>query len=188
MSDVLFGDVSPSGKLPATVPRAVGQVPIYYDHKDTGRPPSDSDYYTSKYLDLPIGPLYPFGYGLSYTTFRYDGLRVSAPSMGPRDSLTVGVNVTNTGARAADEVAQLYVHQRVASITPPVRRLAGFERVSLKPGETRTLTFRLGPEQLGFWNQQMKYVVEPGSFDVYAGGSSVGGVESSFEVRPAARR
>ena len=188
LSDVLFGDVAPSGKLPVTVPRAVGQVPIYYDHKDTGRPPSDSDHYTSKYLDLPIGPLYPFGYGLSYTTFRYDGLALSAPSIGPRDSLTVRVNVTNTGARAADEVAQLYLHQRVASITPPVRRLAGFERVSLKPGETRTLTFRLGPGQLGFWNQQMKYVVEPGTFDVFAGGSSVGGVEGSFEVRPPARR
>jgi beta-glucosidase len=188
LADVLFGDVAPSGKLPVTVPRAVGQVPIYYDHKNTGRPPSDTDHYTSKYIDLPIGPLYPFGFGLSYTTFKYDSLRLSVPSIGPRDSLEVRVNVTNSGARAGDEVAQLYVHERVASITPPVRQLAGFERVHLEPGETRTLTFRLGASQLGFWNQAMRYVVEPGTFDVWAGGSSVGGTEASFEVRPAPRR
>ena len=187
LADVLFGDVAPSGKLPVSVPRAVGQVPISYGHKNTGRQPS-GQLYTSKYIDLASGPLFPFGSGLSYTTFRYGDLRLGATSIAPSEGLTVRVDVTNTGAREGAEVAQLYIRDVVTSVTRPVRELAGFRRVALKPGETRTVEFRLAPEQLGFYDRAMRFVVEPGTFQVFAGGSSVGGLETSFEVRPERRR
>ena len=187
LADVLFGDVAPSGKLPVSVPRAVGQVPIHYDHKNTGRPPS-GQHYTSKYIDLASGPLFPFGYGLSYTTFRYADLRLGATSIAPSESLTVRVDVTNTGAREGAEVAQLYIRGVVASVTRPVRELAGFQRVALKPGETRSVEFLLAAEQLGFYDRAMRFVVEPGTFQVFVGGSSVDGLETSFEVRPERRR
>jgi len=183
LADVLFGDVVPSGKLPVSVPRAVGQVPIYYNHKNTGRPGADTVHYSSKYLDLESGPLFPFGFGLSYTTFRHGPLHLDAASIAPKDSLTVSATVTNTGARAGVEVVQLYVRDAVASVTRPVRALAGFKRVSLDPGETKTVEFTLGPEQLGFYDAAMRWVVEPGRFDVYVGGSSAEGVEATFEVR-----
>lgn len=183
LADVLFGDVAPSGKLPVSVPRAVGQVPIYYNHKNSGRPPSDADHYTSKYLDLESGPLFPFGFGLSYTTYRYGPLRLGQPSIAPKDNLTVSATVTNTGARAGVEVVQLYVRDEVASVTRPVRALAGFRRVSLESGEAKTVEFTLGPQQLGFYDAAMRWVVEPGRFDVYVGGSSTQGVQASFEVR-----
>ncbi len=160
LAAVLFGDVSPSGKLPATFPRAVGQIPLYYNHKNTGRP-TGPDKYTSKYTDLPVTPLFPFGHGLSYTTFGYSDLRLSAPRIAPAGTLKVSVTVTNTGAREGAEVVQLYVHDEVASVTRPVRALAGFRRVSLK---------------------DMRFVVEPGKFRVFVGGSSVGGLEAEFEV------
>jgi beta-glucosidase len=187
LADVLFGDVAPSGKLPVSVPRAVGQVPIYYDHKSTGRPAS-GEHYTSKYLDVGTDPLFPFGFGLSYATFRYGAVRLSAAEIAPADSLTVTVAVTNTGARAADEVVQVYVRDEVASVTRPVRALAGFRRVSLRQGETRTVRFTIGPEQLGLYDAAMRWVVEPGRFTVYVGGSSADGVEASFVVRPRAAR
>ena len=182
LAGVLFGDVSPSGKLPVTFPRAVGQIPIYYNHKNTGRP-AGADKYTSKYTDLPSSPLFPFGYGLSYTSFEYKDLKLSAPSIGAGGMLKVSATVTNTGAREASEVAQLYVHDEVASVTRPVRALAGFRRVSLKPGESRTVEFELTPKELGLYDQRMRFVVEPGKFRVYVGGSSVGGLEGEFEVR-----
>jgi beta-glucosidase len=160
VADVLFGDVSPSGKLPVTFPRAVGQVPIYYNHKNTGRPPSPTDFFTSKYLDLPWTPLYPFGHGLSYTTFAYRNLRLSALTLRPSDTLTVRVNVTNTGARAGDEVVQLYIRDEVASVTRPVKELRGFQRISLGPGETRTVTFTLDADDLAFYDREMRRVVE----------------------------
>src|SRR5881398_1861853 len=185
LAAVVFGDVSPSGKLPVTFPRAVGQIPIYYNHKNTGRP-AGADKYTSKYTDLPSSPLFPFGYGLSYTSFEYKDLKVSAPSVAAGGTLNVAVTVTNTGAREGTEVAQLYVHDEVASVTRPVRALAGFRRVSLRPGESRTLEFTLTPRELGLYDQRMKFVVEPGKFRVYVGGSSVGGLEGEFEVRPGA--
>ena len=182
LAGVVFGDVSPSGKLPVTFPRAVGQIPIYYNHTNTGRPAS-ADKYTSKYTDLPSSPLFPFGYGLSYTSFEYKDLKLSAPSIGAGGTLKVSATVTNTGAREATEVAQLYVHDEVASVTRPVRALSGFRRVSLKPGESRTVEFELTPNELGLYDQRMRFVVEPGKFRVYVGGSSVGGLEGEFEVR-----
>src|SRR5438094_435891 len=183
LAAVLFGDVSPSGKLPATFPRSVGQILLYYNHKNTGRP-TGPDKYTSKYTDLPVTPLFPFGHGLSYTTFGYSDLRLSAPRIGPAGTLKVSVTVTNTGAREGAEVVQLYVHDEVASVTRPVPTLAGFRRVSLKPGEARTVEFSLTAKELGLYNKDMKFVVEPGKFRVFVGGSSVGGLEGEFEVAP----
>ena len=183
LAAVLFGDVSPSGKLPVTFPRAVGQIPLYYNHKNTGRP-TGPDKYTSKYTDLPVTPLFPFGHGLSYTTFSYSDLRLGAPRITPTGTLRVSVTVTNTGSREGAEVVQLYVHDEVASVTRPVRALAGFRRVSLKPGEARTVEFSLTPKELGLYNKDMKFLVEPGKFRVFVGGSSVGGLEGEFAVAP----
>ncbi|HEX8144869.1 MAG TPA: beta-glucosidase BglX [Pyrinomonadaceae bacterium] len=182
IADVLFGDVNPGGKLPVTFPRAVGQVPIYYNHKNTGRPPDVNNKYSSKYLDVPWTPLFPFGYGLSYTQFRLADLRLSATSIRPDGRLTVSVEVENTGKRAGDEVVQLYIRDVASSVTRPVRELKGFERVALRPGEKRRVEFQLTPEHLGFYNREMRFVVEPGTFKVFAGTSSEGGLEASFEV------
>ncbi|MGH7480682.1 MAG: beta-glucosidase BglX [Longimicrobiales bacterium] len=182
VADVLFGAYNPGGSLPVTFPRAVGQVPIYYNHKTSGRPPTEDDPYTSKYMDIPWTPLYAFGHGLSYTTFEYSPPRLSTTSLTTTDSLTVSVDVTNAGVRAGDEVVQLYVRDDVASVTPAVKELRGFERVTVQPGETRTVTFTLGPEDLAFWNTSLQYVVEPGSFTVYVGGSSQDVRSASFEV------
>src|SRR5438876_6464531 len=181
LAAVRFGDASPSGKLPVTFPRAVGQIPLYYNHKNTGRP-TGPDKYTSKYTDLPVTPLFPFGHGLSYTTFGYSDLRLSAPRIAPAGTLRVSVTVTNTGAREGAEVVQLYVHDEVARVTRPVRALAGFRRVSLKPGEARTADFQLTSKALGLYNRDTKSVVSPGKFRVFVGGSSVGGLEAEFEV------
>jgi beta-glucosidase len=182
IADVLFGDVNPGGKLPVTFPRAVGQVPIYYNHKNTGRPPDPNNKYSSKYLDVPWTPLYPFGYGLSYTQFQFSALQLSAQRIPVNGHLTVSVEVTNTGRRAGDEVVQLYIHDVAASVTRPVRELKGFERITLQPGERRRVSFTLGPEQLGFYNRALRYVVEPGKFQVFVSTSSVDGLEGSFEV------
>jgi beta-glucosidase len=182
IADVLFGDVNPGGKLPVTFPRAVGQVPLYYNHKNTGRPPDAANKYTSKYLDVPWTPLFPFGYGLSYTQFRLTNLQLSAQSIGLDGRLTASVEVENTGKRAGDEVVQLYIRDVASSVTRPVRELKGFERITLRPGEKRRVEFRLGPEHLGFHNREMRFVVEPGAFKVFVGTSSEGGLESGFEV------
>ncbi|HYL55991.1 MAG TPA: glycoside hydrolase family 3 C-terminal domain-containing protein, partial [Gemmatimonadales bacterium] len=182
VADVLYGDVNPSGKLPVTVPRSVGQVPIYYDHKNTGRPYSPTDHFTSQYLDLPSTPLYPFGYGLSYTTFRYSDLRLSATKMGRQDTLGVRVTLTNTGSRAGSDIVQLYIHDEVASVTRPVRQLADFRRVALGPGQSQTVELIVRSQWLGLYSQDMKFVVEPGWFRVYVGPSSAEGLESRFEV------
>jgi beta-glucosidase len=183
IADALFGDVNPGGHLPVTFPRAVGQEPLYYNHTSTGRPPT-SEKYTSKYLDVPVTPLFPFGFGLSYTTFRLSNLRLSATRIAPSASLQVSVDVENTGRRAGDEVVQLYIRDLVGSRVRPVRELKGFQRVTLQPGERRTLQFTLAPEQLGFYNQDVRFVVEPGQFKVMAGASSEDPqmLESSFEV------
>src|SRR4026209_1579563 len=183
IADILFGDVNPGGKLPVTVPRTVGQVPIYYNHMNTGRPPEAQNRYTSKYYDLPWTPLFPFGYGLSYTTFKIGKLQLSAPRISASGKLTVSVEVENTGKRAGDEVVQLYVRDLVASMTRPVKELKGFQRVSLQPGEKRRVEFVLGPEHLGFWNREMRYVVEPGEFQVMVGANSVDVLEAKFNVK-----
>jgi beta-glucosidase len=171
IADVLFGDTNPGGHLPVTFPRSAGQEPLYYNHPSTGRPPSNEKY-TSKYLDVPVTPLFPFGYGLSYTTFRLSNLKLSATRITPTGSVQVSVDVENTGRRAGDEVVQLYIRDVVASRVRPVKELKGFERVTLQPGERRTINFTLAPEQLGFYNQDVRFVVEPGAFRVMAGTSS----------------
>ncbi|PIP82475.1 MAG: glycosyl hydrolase [Elusimicrobia bacterium CG_4_9_14_3_um_filter_62_55] len=181
VADVLFGDANPGGRLPVTFPRALGQVPIYYAHKNTGRPPSENKY-SSKYLDVPVTPLYPFGYGLSYTRFRLAELRLSARSIRPDGRLRVSVDVENTGPRPGDEVVQLYIRDATASAVRPVRELRGWERLSLAPGERRRVEFELTPEHLGALDGALRFGVEPGEFQVFVGSSSVGGLESSFEV------
>ncbi|MCM3901701.1 MAG: glycoside hydrolase family 3 C-terminal domain-containing protein, partial [Pyrinomonadaceae bacterium] len=155
IADVLFGDVNPGGKLPVTFPRAVGQVPLYYNHFNTGRPPDTNNKYTSKYLDVPWTPLFPFGYGLSYTQFKITNLQISAPSIQANGRLTVSVDVENVGKRAGDEVVQLYIRDVAASITRPVKELKGFERITLGPGEKKHVEFMLGPEHLGFYDRKM---------------------------------
>ncbi|MFL6215573.1 MAG: glycoside hydrolase family 3 N-terminal domain-containing protein [Blastocatellia bacterium] len=182
IADVLFGDVNPGGKLPVTFPRSVGQAPLYYNHMSTGRPPDPNNPYTSKYIDVPWTPLYPFGYGLSYTEFRFSTLQLSAPRIHPNGSLKVSVEIENTGKRTGDEVAQLYIRDVAASRTRPVKELKGFERITLRPGERRRVEFTLTPAELGFYNRDMKWVVEPGLFKVWVGANSESGLESSFEV------
>jgi beta-glucosidase len=183
VADVLFGDYNPGGKLPVSVPRTVGQVPLYYNHKNTGRPPSEEERYTSKYIDVPWTPLYPFGYGLSYTTFSYSAPRLSATRIAAADSITVQVDVTNTGAVAGDEVVQLYLRDDVASVTRPVRELRGFQRLTLAPGQSRTASFTLRPDDLAFYDQRLRRVVEPGTFTVWVGTSSADDTRPAhFEV------
>ncbi len=172
VADVLFGDYNPGGKLPVTFPRATGQIPIYYNHRSTGRPPDSANHYTSKYLDIPWTPLFPFGYGLSYTTFAYTNLRLSASSIRAGDSFSVSVDVRNSGDRAGDEVVQAYLRDDVASVAEPVKALKAFRRISLRPGETQTVTFRLGPDALALYERQLRRVVEPGTFTVFVGTSS----------------
>ena len=185
IADVLFGDVNPGGKLPVTFPRRVGQEPLYYNHMNTGRPPDANNKYTSKYLDVAWTPLFPFGYGLSYTQFRLSNLQLSAPRIRPDGRITVSVEIENVGPLAGDEVVQLYIRDVAASVTRPVRELKGFQRVTLRPGEKRRLEFILGAEQLGFYNREMRFVVEPGEFKVMAGNSSADPHElvTSLEVQ-----
>jgi len=172
-ADVLFGAYNPGGKLPVTFPRAVGQVPIYYAHTNTGRPSSADNSYTSKYIDLPWTPLYPFGHGLSYTTFTVGAPRLSATALRPGDSLDVAVEVANTGSVAGDQVVQLYLRDDVASVTRPVRELRGFERVQLAPHESRTVHFIVREQALAFYDTSMTRVVEPGTFTVFTGDDAV---------------
>ena len=182
IADVLFGDVNPGGKLPVTFPRSVGQVPLFYNHKNTGRPPDANNKYTSKYLDVPWTPLFPFGYGLSYTRFKFRNLQLSALRIRPDGSLRVRVELENVGSRAGDEVVQLYIRDVYASVTRPVKELKGFQRVTLQPGEKKLVEFKLTPDELGFYNREMKFVVEPGEFRVMVGPNSAELIESKFEV------
>ena len=185
VADVLFGKVDPGGKLPVTFPRSVGQIPIYYNHEPTGRPCDPTFKWNSRYRDIPTcAPLYPFGYGLSYTTFEVSNLRLSSHTMPSSGSVTATVDVKNTGSRSGDEVVQLYIHDPVATISQPVRRLRGFERVSLAPGQTKTVSFRLDRSDVGFYDDLGNFVVEPGTIDVYAGDSSEAGLTDSFTVTP----
>ena len=174
IADVLFGDYNPSGKITATFPVMVGQEPIYYNHKNTGRPyvGVKLDKYKSRYLDAPNDPLYPFGYGLSYTTFTYGKPTLSKSTIGPAETLTVSVTVQNTGSTDGEEVAQLYIRDMVGSISRPVSELKGFQKVMLKKGESKTLTFRLAPDALKFYNNDLKFAAEPGDFQVMVGGNS----------------
>ena len=185
IADVLFGDYNPSGKLTATFPQAVGQLPLYYNHKSTGRPYAGTDKldkYKSRYLDVSNEPLYPFGYGLSYTTFAYGKPQLSKATLGPAETLEVRVTVQNTGSADGEEVAQLYLRDVVGSISRPVRELKGFQKVLLKKGESRTLTFRLRPDDLKFYNDNLAFVAEPGDFQVFVGGNSRDVQEASFKL------
>jgi beta-glucosidase len=183
-ADVLFGDYNPSGRLPVTFPRAVGQVPIYAAHRNTGRPASENRY-TSRYIDLPFTPLYPFGHGLSYTTFTSSAPRLSATVLRPGDSLEVTVHVTNTGSVAGDEVVQLYLRDDVASVTRPVQELRGFQRVHLAPRESRPVRFVIGEQALALYDSSMTRVVEPGTFTVWVGPDAAPALRAQFRFETA---
>ena len=180
--DTLFGDANPGGKLPITFPRSVGQIPIYYNQKNTGRPFKASEKYTSKYTDVENTPLYPFGFGLSYTQFRLSDLKLDKSEILANGSVKASVDVTNTGKRTGDEVVQLYIHDVAATITRPVKELKGFKRVTLSPGQKQRVEFTLTPKELAFLGRDMKPIVEPGEFTVYIGTSSDSGLQSTFEV------
>ena len=175
ISDVLFGDVNPSGKLTATFPQNVGQIPLFYNHKNTGRPLQEGRWFEkfrSNYLDVSNEPLYTFGYGLSYTTFAYSDIHLSSTEMSADGELTATVTVTNTGSRDGAEVVQLYIRDLVGSVTRPVKELKGFEKIFLKAGESRKVSFSITPELLKFYNYDLQFVCEPGDFDVMIGGNS----------------
>jgi beta-glucosidase len=182
VTDVLFGDVNPGGKLPVSWPRVAGQEPLYYNHNLTHKPET-SPTFTSRYWDISSKPLYPFGYGLSYTTFKFSNLRLSSDHIKSGEGTEVQVDVTNTGSLAGDVVAQLYIHQRAGSASRPVRQLEGFHRLTLKPGETQTVNFPLGKDELNFWSPQTKvWAVEPSTFDVWAGEDSTAALQTQLAV------
>jgi len=198
IADVLFGVESPSGKLPVTFPRMVGQVPIYYAHKNTGKPATPETYVhlddlpvkapqttygmTSHHLDAGYEPLYPFGYGLSYTRFSYADIESSKRQIEIDESLTVQAVVRNEGSVEAEEIAQLYVRDLVGNVTRPVRELKGFQRLRLRPGESRTVSFVLSPEDLAFYGRDMRLMTEAGDFHVWIGGSSDAGLRAEFTI------
>jgi beta-glucosidase len=184
VADVVFGKVNPGGKLPVSFPRRLGQVPIYYNHEPTGRPCNPDIKWNSRHRDIPsCSPLYVFGYGLSYTTFEVSNLQLSTSTVSRNRSVTASVTVRNTGSRTGDEVVQLYINDPVASISQPVRRLRGFERLTLNPGEARTVRFGLDKSDFGFYDNRGEFVVEPGQIDVYAGNSSDANLKQTFTVR-----
>ncbi|HMR91793.1 MAG TPA: beta-glucosidase BglX [Chitinophagaceae bacterium] len=175
IADVLFGDVNPSGKLSATFPQNIGQVPLFYNHKNTGRPLAEGKWFQkfrSNYLDVSNDPLYPFGYGLSYTTFSYSDVSLSSSALKDNQTLKASVTVTNTGSYDGKEVVQLYIRDVVGSVTRPVKELKGFQKIELKAGESKTVTFTVTPEDLKFYNYDLKHVWEPGEFVIMIGGNS----------------
>lgn len=184
IADVLFGDYNPSGKLPVTFPRSIGQVPIFYSAKNTGRPmeADPNNKYTSKYLDVSNYPLYPFGYGLSYTTFTYGDVTLSKNSFSASDSIVVSCTVTNSGSVAGEEVVQLYVHDLVGSVTRPVKELKGFQKIMLQPGESREVKFALRSSDLAFYRKDMTFGTEPGGFEIFVGGNSRDVKSVKFEL------
>jgi beta-glucosidase len=189
VADILFGAVNPSGKLTASWPRAEGQIPIYYAHKNTGRPMESAgttqfgEPFKSRYIDAPNEPLFAFGHGLSYTTFEYRELNVETPIVSPDGTLIVSALIENTGTRAGAEVAQLYVRDLISSVTRPVKELKGFQRIVLEPGQARSVRFEVLAHELGFWGPDMRYTVEPGTFKLWVGPDSTSGLEGDFEIR-----
>lgn len=175
IADVVFGEVNPSGKLTTTFPRSVGQIPLYYNHMNTGRPIAGNDYfvqYRSNYLDQSNEPLYPFGYGLSYTSFSYGDLALSSDTLPHGGTITASVTVSNTGDRDGIEIVQLYIHDKMASITRPVKELKKYQRITLKKGESRNVEFILSDNDLKFYNADLDYVFEPGEFEIMIGPDS----------------
>ncbi|EXZ60003.1 glycosyl hydrolase family 3 C-terminal domain protein [Bacteroides fragilis str. 3719 A10] len=186
IGDVLFGAVNPGGKLTMTFPKSVGQIPLYYAHKNTGRPLKEGKWFEkfrSNYLDVDNDALYPFGYGLSYTTFRFSDITLNRSSIGMDNELVASVTVTNTGDRAGSEVVQLYIRDLVGSVTRPVKELKGFEKIYLRPNESRTVRFTIAPEMLKFYNADLKFVAEPGDFDVMIGPDSRNVKTARFTLR-----
>ncbi|MFA6075610.1 MAG: beta-glucosidase BglX [Negativicutes bacterium] len=183
VADVLFGDFNPCGKLPMTMPRSIGQVPIFYNCKNTGRPFDADNKYCSKYLDSPNTPLYPFGFGLSYSRFDYSNLRLSSPEMAIDDIITVSVDVTNNSSRTGKEVVQLYIHDLVASITRPVMELKGFQKIELTASEWKTIVFEISATMLEFYGADMQKIVEAGEFTVFLGGSSQECLQTNFILK-----
>jgi len=196
IADVLTGKITPSGKLPVSFPRTIGQIPVYYNHRNTGRPPTkdmlgiplgtpeDPKGYVSYYLDTDFTPQYPFGFGLSYSTFKYADLKISSNKINPEDKITTDIKITNTGLLDAVEIVQLYIRDRVGSITRPVKELKAFKRILIKAGESQTVSFEIGNKELAFWNAEMKFTAEPGMFDIMIGGSSADEdlLKTSFEL------
>lgn len=183
VADVLFGKVNPGGKLPVSFPRVLGQTPIYYNHEPSGRPCDVTSKYNSRYRDLAAcDPLYPFGFGLSYTKFTATNLRLSTHSVSNNGKVTVSVDITNTGNQTGDDVAQIYIHDPVASISQPVRRLRGFQRITLAPGGRKTVSITLDKQDFGFYNNAGAFVVEPGTIEVYAGDNSNANLKQVFTI------
>ena len=185
IADVLFGDVNPSGKLTTTFPQNVGQVPIYYNHKNTGRPLGEGKWFEkfrSNYLDVSNDPVYPFGYGLSYSNFTYSDVKLSSTAMKAGQSITATVTVTNSSKTDGKEVVQLYIRDLVGSITRPVKELKGFQKIELKAGESKTVSFSISVNDLKFYNSDLKFVAEPGDFKVFIGGNSRDVKEASFKL------
>jgi beta-glucosidase len=199
LADLLWGVESPSGKLPVTFPKAVGQAPLYYNHVNTGRPPRPYDFendnqvdddidlelgYNSNYLDVSPYPLYPFAYGLTYTSFQYGPIELSTEKLRAGQTLAVHAPVTNTGKVAGDEIVQLYVRDVVGSLARPVRELKGFRRIHLEPGETEVVEFALPTADLAYYDNEEQLLLEPGKFEVYVGGSSLAPLAGGFELLP----
>ena len=197
LAEILFGKAIPSGKLPVTFPKEVGQIPIYYNHKNTGRPAKGNEKsldeiplnakqsvlgHSSYYLDIGSKPLYPFGYGLSYTTFEYSDLKVANEKLSKEDTLSVTVKIENTGLYDGAEVVQLYVTDLVGSVTRPVKELKAFERVAFKKGEEKVISFNIPVSDMTFWNKKMEKTVEAGKFKLMVGTNSETGMETYFEV------
>jgi beta-glucosidase len=182
IADVLFGKASPSARLPITWPRSVGQIPLYYDHPSTGRPTSPDRWHTG-YIDESSSPLFPFGFGLTYGRFEYSNLRIETPKVSTASELRVSIEVENSGAHPAAEVVQFYVHDRVAPTARPVRELKGFKRVSLRPGERKTVDFTVKTTDLGSYDPDMHWVVPPGTYDVWVAPNAAEGIHGTFEVQ-----
>ncbi len=186
IADVLFGNENPSGKLTATFPRSVGQVPIYYNQKNTGRPLGNKEgkfeKFRSNYIDERNEPLFPFGFGLSYTTFDYSNLKISSDKMNFNEKVNITVDIANTGNYDGKEVVQLYIRDMVGSVTRPIKELKGFQKIMLKKGEKQTVTFEISVEELKFYNSDLQFIAEPGAFQVFVGTNSSTDNKVSFEL------
>ena len=185
MADVVFGDYNPSGKLTATWPVNVGQIPIYYGMRRTGRPAPTTEFekFKSNYLDAPNAPLLPFGYGLSYTEFEYSNVKVNSKTLSEGGSITISATVRNTGKYDGEEVVQLYIHDKVRTLTPPMKELKGFKKIFLEKGRSQIVSFNITTEDLKFYNNEEEFIFEPGEFEFFIGGSSDLEVTGSFTVK-----
>jgi beta-glucosidase len=189
VAEILFGLTSPSGKLTASWPRTEGQIPVYYAHRMTGRPPDGEGglqfqkYHFTEFIDEEVTPLFPFGFGLSYTKFEYADLQVLTPKVGVDGTLEVSAQITNAGEVPGDEIIQLYVRDLVGEVTRPVKELKDFQKISLQPGESQTVKFEIPVQRLGFHGLDMRYKVEPGDFKVWVGPNAAEGLEGEFNIQ-----